>query len=239
MSYILDTSTGDLTTAVQSVATSLIIPISSDHSTSSPEVDTGIVVNGVPPDSSTIEPVVLSTSVTDNPTGTCVYAFSTVSKVPSIVPAIVYPVTIASPTLTLRSSTEAVSDSASSSNPSFQEPDTTASVSQIDVSTVSQIDVSTLAKGNVPCANSLTKERNVGSAIEVSQTDEQAPFVAQEVSLCLAGNEPKSPASDSTGNVDLVSEHSNKSKQFARTAGSLSRAEILIVTVRTNDPESK
>ena len=167
------------------------------------------------------------------------YAFSTVSKVQSIVSAIVYPVTIASPTLTLRSSTEAVSDSASSSNPSFQEPDTTASVSQIDVSTVSQIYDSTSPKENVPCVNSLTKERNLGSAIEVSHTNEQAPFVAQEVSLCLAGNEPKSPASDSTGNVDLVSEHSNTSNQFERTAGSLSMAEIPLVTVRTNDPESK
>ena len=144
------------------------------------------------------------------------YAFSAISTVPSIVPAIVYPVTIVSPTLTLRSSTEAVSDSASSSNPAFEEPDTTASVSQIDVST--------LAKENVPCANSLTKEINVGSAIEVPQTDELAPFVTQEVSLCLAGNEPKSPASDSTGNVDLVSEHYNTSNQYARTAGSLSRA---------------
>lgn len=139
MLYIVGTSTGALATAEQSIATSLNISTTSDRYTASPVVDINSVVSGVPPDSSALEPVVHSSTVKNNPTGTSVFAFSAVSSEPSIVPAIVYPVTIASPTLILRSSTEAVSDAASSSNPTFQEPDTTACDSAND--TTGKIDL--------------------------------------------------------------------------------------------------
>lgn len=132
VSYIVDTSTRSLTTAAQSVTTSQIISTTPDRYTSSLVVDTQYFVNGIPPDPSALERVVPSSTVKDNPTGTSVFAFSAISTGPSIVPSIVYPVTIASPTSILSSSTEAISYAVCSSNQSFQETDTTTGVSASD-----------------------------------------------------------------------------------------------------------
>ena len=89
MSHISDTRMGDNITALQPTVTSSVIQTSPDRFTPLPEVDTSAIINGVSPDSSTIEPFVLSSVATETRTETCIYAFSAVSTVLSIVPAIV------------------------------------------------------------------------------------------------------------------------------------------------------
>ena len=103
-------------------------------------------------------PAVLSSAVPENAKGTYIYTFSAVSTVPSVVPAIVYPITTVSPTLMLRSLTEAVS------SPVLRIPllsiggqfsDTESSVSDVQIPDISshadgQVSVAEVRECNVP-----------------------------------------------------------------------------------------